>query len=210
MLGLLKRDFLLMVSSKQMLIFLLFYIPFFILISESFIPEIFYFMIIVFYTYMMSIMSFSFDVTGKSKYIMNSLPISRGELILYKYLSTFVYFAASIVYAGVYLWIIDSLKLVSVDYFNLKQIANALPTVMIFISILYPVYFRFEPKIAQIIQMVVLMVFFTIIGNISFTGDKGILKYISLLQWKQFMVIAIVMYILSFILSNQLYKKRDI
>jgi len=155
-------------------------------------------------------MSFSFDVTGKSKYIMNSLPISRGELILYKYLSTFVYFAASIVYAGVYLWIIDSLKLVSVDYFNLKQIANALPTVMIFISILYPVYFRFEPKIAQIIQMVVLMVFFTIIGNISFTGDKGILKYISLLQWKQFMVIAIVMYILSFILSNQLYKKRDI
>src|SRR5690554_1653401 len=135
MLGILKRDFLLMISSKQLIIMLLFYIPFLIIISESFVPEVLYYMIIVFYSYLMSIMSFSYDITGKSKYIMNSLPISRRQLVLYKYLSTFVYFAVAIVYAGVYLWIIDTLGLVHVDYFNIRIIINALPTVMIFTSI---------------------------------------------------------------------------
>jgi len=199
-----------MISSKQLIIMLIFYIPFLIIISESFVPEVLYYMIIVFYSYLMSIMSFSYDITGKSKYIMNSLPISRRQLVLYKYLSTFVYFAVAIVYAGVYLWIIDTLGLVHVDYFNIRIIINALPTVMIFTSIVYPAYFRFEPKIAQIVQMIVLMSFFIIISNISFTGDKGILKYIGILQWEQVMGIALVAYILSLVLSNQLYKNRDI
>src|SRR5690606_40519325 len=115
MLGILKRDLLLMISSKQTIILLIFYIPLLITIVDSFVPEILYFAIIVFYTYLISTMSFSYDITGKSKYIMSSLPISRREVVLYKYISTFVYFLATVVYVGVYLWIINALNFASVD-----------------------------------------------------------------------------------------------
>lgn len=210
MLGILKRDLLLMISSKQTIILLIFYIPLLITIVDSFVPEILYFAIIVFYTYLISTMSFTYDITGKSKYIMSSLPISRRETVLYKYLSTFVYFLATVVYVGVYLWIINALNFASVDYFNLKQIINALPVVMILTSIVYPVYFRFEPKIAQIVQIFVFVFFFTAVSNASFTGDKGIMKYLGKLQWGQIMAIALIVYILSLIVSMQVYKNRDI
>ncbi|MFS8540958.1 MAG: ABC-2 transporter permease [Tissierellales bacterium] len=210
MLGILKRDLLLMISSKQTIILLIFYIPFLITIVDSFVPEILYFAIIVFYTYLISTMSFTYDITGKSKYIISSLPISRREVVLYKYISTFVYFLAIVVYVGVYLWIINSLKFVSVDYFNLKQIINALPVIMVLTSIVYPVYFRFEPKIAQIVQIFLFVFFFTAVSNTSFTGNKGILKYLGMLQWEYIMIIALAMYILSLLVSMQVYKNRDI
>ncbi len=210
MLGTLKRDLLLMVSSKQVIILWLFYIPLLIFVVDSFVPEVLYYMIIVFYTYLASITSFSYDITGKSKYIMNSLPISRREVVLYKYLSTFIYFAITIVYAGIYLWIINALKLAHVDYFNLRAIVNAIPAVMISTSLVYPAFFRFEPRIARIVHMVVFMTFFVGLSNISMTGEKGILKYVSLLKWEHVMIIALVMYILSLILSMQIYKNRDI
>lgn len=210
MLGIIKRDLMLLFCNKRDGIFMLFYIPFLILIIDSYDPKWLYLAIIVAYTYIVSITSFHYDMDGKGRNIINSLPINGGTIVFYKYLSTFVYFIMTIVYAGVYLWIIDTLGLVHVDYFNIRIIINALPTVMIFTSIVYPAYFRFEPKIAQIVQMIVLMSFFIIISNISFTGDKGILKYIGILQWEQVMGIALVAYILSLVLSNQLYKNRDI
>ena len=58
--------------------------------------------------------------------------------------------------------------------------------------------------------MVVFMTFFVGLSNISMTGEKGILKYVSLLKWEHVMIIALVMYILSLILSMQIYKNRDI
>jgi len=180
------------------------------MIADSFMPDILYFTIIIFYSYLMSILSFSYDITGKSKYIMNSLPVSRRELVLYKYLSTFIYFVITVVYVGVYLWIIDAFNFVSVDYFNLTQIANAFPVLMILTGIVYPVYFRFEPKIAQIIQMLVMVFFFTTTANISFTGDKGVLIYLGKLQWGHIMVIALVIYVLSFVLAVKMYDNRDI
>ncbi|HHV46732.1 MAG TPA: ABC-2 transporter permease [Tissierellia bacterium] len=210
MIGILKRDISLLISSKQMIIFMLFYIPLLLFVSESFVPEILYFMILVFYTYMMSTTSFTYDLTGKSKYVINSLPINRNELVIYKYLSIFIYFSITVVYAGVYLWIINILKLADVDYFNLRGIMNAIPTIMIYVSIVFPTFIRFEPRVAQIINIILFMTFSIISSNISYTGDKGALKYLGVLKWEYIMAIALVMYILSLLLSIHLYKNRDI
>lgn len=210
MLGILKRDLTLMLSSKREIFLLLFYIPLLLLIVDSYKPEFMYFVILVAYTYLLSVTPFAYDIGGKYKYIMNSLPVSRGEVVLYKYLSVFVYFIISIVYVGVYLWIINILNLATVDYFNLEVIIQAIPVVMIFASIVFPAYFRFEPKIAQIVHMVVFITFFITVGNISFTGDKGILKYLVNLQWQYTIILSIAIYLVSLLLSINLYKKRDL
>jgi len=80
MLGIIIRDISLMFSSRQMILFMVLYVPFLLYMFGSSASEQLYLMIIVLYTYMMSLMSFSFDIAGKSRYIINSLPIKRKIL----------------------------------------------------------------------------------------------------------------------------------
>ena len=160
MLGIIKRDLIILFSNKRERFFLIFYIPFLLFIVESYDSKFMYFVILVAYTYLLSITPFAYDISGRTRYIMSSLPISRKEVVFYKYLSTFFYFAITIVYAGIYLWIINALKIKSVDYFNVEMIIKAIPIIMIFTSIVFPAYFRFEPKIAQIVHMMVFITFY--------------------------------------------------
>ena len=211
MLGMIKRDLILMFSSKQERLFFLLYIPFLMLIVDSYDPKYLYLVILITYTYLTSITPFSYDVSSKASYIMNSLPISRREIVVYKYLSVFVYFVLTIVYAGVYLWIINKIGIKNVDYFNFEMIKTAIPIILISISIVFPAYLRFEPKIAQIIHMVVFMTFFIGIVNLANLGDSSIAAYFELISKEIYiLLISIAIYILSLLFSMKVYKRRDL
>ncbi|HFL3828453.1 TPA: ABC-2 transporter permease [Clostridioides difficile] len=210
MLGIIKRDLIVMLSSKRERIFTIFYIPFLLFVIESYDPKWLYLAILVSYTYLYSLTPFTYDISGNARYIINSLPINRKELVFYKYLSTFIYFLMIIVYAGVYLWIINTIGIKNVDYFNLEMIIKALPIIMISISIVFPAYFRFEPKIAQIIHTIVFLTFFIGITNMSLIGEKSFVKHIVFLQGKNIVFVAILMYIVSLLLSIKLYENRDL
>lgn len=210
MLGIIKRDLITMFSNKRERFFMIFYIPFLLFIVDSYDPKFMYLAILVAYTYLLSIVPFSYDISGKGKYIINSLPINRKEVVFYKYISTFFYFILTIVYSGVYLWIINTLKIKSVDYFNLEMILKSLPIIMISVSIVFPAYFRFEPKIAQIVHMIVFMTFFIGMTNLSLVGDKSPIKYLGFLQGKNIVFLSLAMYIASLLLSISLYEKRDL
>ena len=205
MIGIIKRDLTVMLSNKRDRIFMILYIPFLIFIIESYEPEWLYFAILVAYTYVLSITSFSYDVSGKTKYVLNSLPINAKEIVLYKYLSIFVYFAITIVYVGIYLWIINALKIKPVDYFNLEMIIKAFPVIMISTSIVFPAYFRFEPKIAQIVHMIVFMSLFIGLANLN-----SLAEHMKFLQGTNKLFMAVGLYILSLILSMKFYKNRDL
>ena len=82
--------------------------------------------------------------------MMNS-PIKK-EIVIYRYLSVFVYMLISIVYVGIYLWIINKTGLINVDYFNLTMIRKAIIYIMIIISLMFPANFKFEPTLAQMIN----------------------------------------------------------
>lgn len=211
MLGMIKRDLILMLSSKRERLFLLLYIPFLILIVDSYDPRYLYLVILITYTYLISITPFSYDVSSKTSYIMNSLPISRREIVVYKYLSVFVYFVLTVVYAGVYLWIINTLGIKNVDYFNFEMIKTAIPIIFISLSIVFPAYLRFEPKIAQIIHMVVFMTFFIGIVNLASLGDSSMVAYFELISKEIYiLLISVVMYILSLLFSMKIYERRDL
>lgn len=210
MIGIIKRDLTIMFSSKQEILFMIFYVPFLILIIEFYEPKWLYFALLVFYTYILSITSFSYDVSGKSKYVLNSLPINAKEIVFYKYLSIFVYFAITIVYIGVYLWIINALKIKTVDYFNLEMMAKALPVIMISTSIVFPAYFRFEPKIAQIVHMIVFMSIFIGLTNLDSVGANSLVYNMRFLQGAKGLLLVIGLYILSLILSMKFYQNRDL
>lgn len=210
MLGIIKRDLMLLWSNKRDRFFMIFYIPILLLVLESYDLKWLYLAIIVAYTYILSILSFSHDINGKAKYIIHSLPINREEMVFYKYLSSFVYLAITIVYVGIYLWIINAIGIKPVDYFNLEMIIKAIPIIMILTSIVYPVYFIFEFKIAQIIHMIVFITFFIGMGILGSVGDKFLVSRIGFIKRKSMIYVSIEMYIISLFISMKLYKNRDL
>ncbi|CCQ97069.1 membrane hypothetical protein [[Clostridium] ultunense Esp] len=210
MLGIIKRDLMLLFCNKRDGFFMLFYIPFLILIIDSYDPKWLYLAIIVAYTYIISITSFYYDIDGKGRYIINSLPINGEAIVFYKYLSTFVYFIMTIVYAGVYLWIINWTGLKAVDYFNMEMVIKAIPIIMFATSIVFPAYFYFEPRIARLVHMVVFIGFFIGMANLGALGDKSLVKKIGLFQGKNMVFVPIIMFIASLLLSMKLYQSRDL
>ena len=121
-----------------------------------------------------------------------------------------MYFAITIVYIGVYLWIINALKIKTVDYFNLEMMAKALPVIMISTSIVFPAYFRFEPKIAQIVHMIVFMSIFIGLTNLDSVGANSLVYNMRFLQGAKGLLLVIGLYILSLILSMKFYQNRDL
>lgn len=208
MIGMLKRDLIIMFSSKRELLFLVLYIPFLIFALDSSNPEWLYINILYAMTYLKTITPFSYDVSYKTRYMINSLPISRKEMVLYKYLLTFVYFLMSIVYVGVYLWIINTLGIVIVDYFNLEMIKMVLPKILFSIAIAFPAFIRFNSRVAYIVNIAIFVVMINIIYN--FGGTSLITKLGILSNGNYILPISIVLYLLSLLLSMRLYETRDL
>ncbi|SDW89640.1 ABC-2 transporter permease [Tepidimicrobium xylanilyticum] len=210
MLAILKKDLILLFSNKREILFMIFYIPFLVFTVESYDPKILYFTIIIFFTYFMSLSSFYHDVDGKGKYILNSLPITGKRIVVYKYISIFAYFIISIVFVGGYLWIINTIGLATVDYFNIEMIFKAIPIVMLIISTVFPAYIFFEPRIARIVNMLVSVVFIVGLMNLGYVGEKSLVKMVGILEGNSPVYLCIIAYVVSLILSMVLYQKKDL
>ncbi|NLJ99306.1 MAG: ABC-2 transporter permease [Tissierellia bacterium] len=211
MLRIINKDLTLMFSNNMQKIVMLIIVPMFLVIIEAQHMDWLYFLILVSTTYILIMTPFSFDITNKTTSMINSFPIKRKEIVIYRYLSVFVYILIAIVYAGVYLWIINKSGLINVDYFNISMIKRAIPYIMMIVSIMFPANFRFEPRLAQIINAFLYsgtIVFAFNLAQRSIGVSSDII--VKLLGSSNFIIIAIIVYILSMILSIRLYEHKDL
>lgn len=211
MFRIINKDLTLMFSNTMQRILMIMIVPMFLLIIEAQQMDWLYFLILVSVTYILLMTPFSFDITNKTTSMMNSFPIKRREIVIYRYLSIFVYMLISIGYVGVYLWIINKIGLINVDYFNLSMIGKAMPYVMILASIMFPANFRFEPRLAQIINAFLysgsIVIAFSLAQKSVEMSSSIIVK---ILSSPSFIILAIIVYILSMVLSIKLYEHRDL
>ncbi|MDD3840643.1 MAG: ABC-2 transporter permease [Clostridia bacterium] len=203
MLGLIKKDFSVVFSSKSTIIFLLLYIPLLLFVVDSYQSDFMYMAILFFYTYMFVITPFSYDITYKTIYMMNSLPITKKETVVCRYLSVFIYFILSIVYSTVYLWIINVLGISDVDYFNLGMIKKVLPIILVSISVIFPIYLKFPYNIARIAQIMIVMVFFIFLAN------PYIMNRLAPVLNVNMYIASSILYVISLLISIKLYESRD-
>ncbi len=211
MLRIINKDLTLMFSNNMQKVVMLIIVPMFLVIIEAQHMDWLYFLILVSTTYILIMTPFSFDITNKTTSMINSFPIKRKEIVIYRYLSVFVYILIAIVYAGVYLWIINKSGLINVDYFNISMIKRAIPYIMMIVSIMFPANFRFEPRLAQIINAFLYsgtIVFAFNLAQRSIGVSSDII--VKLLGSSNFIIIAIIVYILSMILSIRLYEHKDL
>ncbi|MCK9444440.1 MAG: ABC-2 transporter permease, partial [Tissierellaceae bacterium] len=170
-----------------------------------------YFLILVIMTYIFLMTPFAFDMKSQTLSMMNSLPLRRKDTVLYRYLSVFVYFLISIIYSGIYLWIINKTGLMDVEYFNLKMIKEAIPYILITASIMFPANFKFGPRLAQIVNAFLFS--FTAVATITLSryglslSTKGIM---SLMKGPTLFLVVLAIYLISLIISIRLYENRDL
>src|SRR5699024_12765962 len=129
-------------------------------IVDSYEPKWIYFAVIYSYTYLTCISTIAYESNLKFNRVFNSLPITRKEVVIYKYISFFIYLTLVIVYAGVYLWIINTLGIKNVVYFNLEMIIRAILIIMISLSIVFTFYFSLVFCFANVFYNIFFMIFF--------------------------------------------------
>ena len=211
MIGIIKRDLILTFSDTKQRVFIFFMIPFLLLAIDTQRMDWLYFMIVVSISYLLILIPFYYDINNKSDSMVASLPISRKEIVIYKYLGVFVYLFISIVYVGIYLWIINKIGLVDVDYFSLSMIKKAIPYIMLSMSIVFPINFTFGPRVVQIANMLIYLgMNMTVFRMAQKAIDGSPSQVINLLESPGFLIISLGIFILSMIFSIKLYENKDL
>ena len=170
-----------------------------------------YFIIIMSVFYVLALIPLYYDMNNKSNSLIASLPITRKKIVIYKYLGVFLYLFITIVYVGIYLWIINKIGLMNVDYFNLFMIKKTIPYILISMSIVLLINFRFDMRIAQIANMIIYMGIILISFNLAQkTIDGGINQFVKFLDSSIFLILSFGIFILSMIFSIKLYENKDL
>ena len=160
MLNLLFKDLLI---QKKTFLFALFYIAFLIFVFQK--PPMstaIYPMSTVSVVYLFTTYASSHDDKNRSEVLLNSLPVRRREIVLAKYLSTFLYIAIGLV--GTTLFMV-ALGVAGLEFLSrmpgLQDIAGTLAGAVLLNSIYYPLYFKFGAlKVRYFNMLLFLLIFF--------------------------------------------------
>ena len=145
----------------------------------------------------------------KSHIFIQSLPVTKKDMVVSKYISIFIYFVMGSIYTLAYIWIFKLLGIINMDKIQFSIILSTLGFITVALSLSLPMQFRFPLKTANFINM---MFFMIIIIFISLTkGDFS--KFLNLDLNNIYIKLAITggivaVYFISIGVSIALYQTR--
>ena len=129
-------------------------------------------MIPLFISYIFILRSFYLDELNKCDYFFNSLPIEKEDIVYSKYLLAMIVIMISLIFTFLYSKIMNYMW--GFNNFNIDSILSILNIILLLISILFPIIFKYGYRksyvlINLIIAVVIIVSMFTSIGFISVT-----------------------------------------
>lgn len=106
-------------------------------------------------TVLTAIMSFSYDDKGKSQKLILSLPVTRKELVLSKYIIVPIFIAINFSFAYIYSLIFNYLGLSSNSFARINENMGVILIILVVVSICLPWYFVFSHRVAWAISLMV-------------------------------------------------------
>lgn len=172
--------------------------------------------------YVMTQSACAYDDKNKADMLLNSLPLSRDTIVAARYLSTFVFLAIAIVYYIVIAGIISVLRLpIKVYPLSFEDIVGGLFSVVVMISIYFPVYFKVGYIKSRMVNFVLFFGLFFVVGilipelvkNKNSQLAEWIIRFVSN-QWNVHIIagmftIMILFLFASYILSLKFYRDRE-
>ena len=166
--------------------------------------------------------SFAYEDKNKSDIMLNSLPVSRKEIVLAKYLSIFVYLGLAVLAYMVATLLVSAIKIpIRVEFLSLQGITISLVLVSLMSSIYLPIIFRIGYLRAKMFNMILFLLFFCIpMGLASLyknpkysTAIDDIIRELS--SWSDWQiasmlaVIALLILSFSYSISLNIYRNRE-
>ncbi len=205
--GLILKDFLnLRKYSRSVFLVLAFYVLYGVMLDNaSFIVG----MISLLFT-MMAITSFSYDDLAKwDKYAL-SLPVTRKEMVLSKYILAVILAIAGALLAFASSIILSAIK-TPVGITEQLAVTYVLFAIsIIFVSILLPLIYKFGVEKSRIMILLVFAVpaaIVFVLGNVGFKLPTES-QLMTLLYASPFIIIAV--FAISYLISYSVYKKKDL
>lgn len=206
--------------QKRVLPYLILYIPFITFITGKLDSSGLYVIISLTIAFMLSSNSFALEEVSQSSKVILSLPVTRREVVLSKYLSIFVYIAVSIALtsaAGAIstFFLGDSSRL---KYINLSEIIRIAVSCTIVCCIVFPLQFRLGYAKARVATIMVYIMLFSVVPILMDQMRNFSLKEIIILpellkgaSGGCFTAALLgVIWLASYFMSTNFYEKREI
>ena len=173
-------------------------------------------------TYMFISFAVKYDEKNNSEVILNSLPLKREDIVISKYISIFVFGAVGLVYSILIGFIGKATGLPIFDStISLLHIVLVLTSVCIFSSIFFPVYFKFGYIKMNFFNVILIMLIVFIPSlAIEYAGSnpnnilvEKITYFInntsSLTQNSLVLIIALILFLISLMISIRIYNNKE-
>lgn len=166
--------------------------------------------------------SFAHEDKNKSEIMLNSLPISRKDIVLAKYLSIFIYMGIAMLAYMLATLIVMAMKIpVKVQFISLEGITTSLFLVSLMTSVYLPIIFKFGYLKAKMFNMMMFLLFFFIpMGIVTLyknsEPDSSIKNALNgMATWSQWQIalliaaISLLMMYVSYYISVKIYNNRE-
>lgn len=211
MLGLIKKDlFLLKSNLVYFLVIALVYS--FMIVGGSFDGS--FIMILPFIAVVMFLSTFSYDGFNKWDSYAITLPVDRKEIVMGKYISAIIIIILSSI-IGLFIYCLISLlpnQIYDIEYV-LEEYIGAIFSIIIVISIMFPLIFKFGIEKARILLFVCVFGFIIILELISnYVDFDNLFEVVNILDKWWFIVIpliAILFLLISYFISYRIYSKKE-
>ena len=172
--------------------------------------------------YLFTTCASSYDDKNGSEVLLNSLPIRRREIVLAKYLSTFLYAVIGLAGTIFFMAVLDAAGLKSLARMpGLQEIVGSLSAAILLNSVYYPLYFKLGAIKVRLFSIIVFVLIFLLpgflvgyfkshsSGEAAFGLVTAVLNTPGWLQGSAIAVLLLAVLLVSLVLSLKIYKNKE-
>ena len=206
MFNLVRRDFIVTYSNKIAFYFLLGMIPFFMLTLDIFDGNMIFIYSVITFVFMGTRIPFSYEIKDKPHLFIQSLPVTKTDIVVSKYISIFVNFIIAAIFTGIYIFVLSLINFIDISNLSFTTVVLTLMASMVLLSISLPAEFMFTSKTANFVNLAIYITFL----NMFILKDSSILNFINIFSDYRIGLALVVLgvYFLSMALSILIYKNR--
>lgn len=209
MVNLIKKDMRVNFSNNFTIIIILFYFPLILLNLGAENTNMLFMFSGVSFAFILAIIPFAYEIKDKCHIFIQSLPVTKKDIVISKYISIFINCVVGIVYTFVYMWIFNLIGLINMNIIGIPIILSTLGFTILVLSISLPMQFRFTSMTANFLNMF----FYMLIIIFIMRSEDIFFRILNLDLNNVYTILGIVggligVYFLSMAISISLYKTR--
>lgn len=207
MFPLIRRDFVVTYENKTAFYMLLGIIPLMLFLTDDFDANMAFLYSVLTFMFIGTRTPFAYEAKDKPHLFIQSLPVTKIEIVVSKYIGIFVNFLIGSVFVVIYISILSLLNFIDVKDLNLSTVFITLAIGIVLLSLSLPAEFFFTSKTAHFINLFVYILFL----NFFILGNNKILDFINVFSNYKIGIFLLIttIYSVSMGASVLLYKNRN-